>query len=164
MTSHEAPICGYVVQILNTHQLVLNIGSKDGVTKDMQFDVLYPASQDIVDPITKEHLGSLNLPKKRVIATRILDRLSVATTLSKRVNRGGAGIGLDVRLADIYDSPRWVTEYESLAQSDDSFAPLDEKDSFVKVKDPVMQVLPDEADEESEAAGQGGLTAAVVAS
>ncbi len=164
MNSHETPICGYVVQILNTHQLVLNIGSENGVTEDMQFDVLYPASQDIVDPITEERLGSLNLPKKRVVATRVLDRFSVATTLSKRVNRGGSGVGFNVRLTDLYDPPRWVTEYESLEQADHSFAPLEEKDSVVKIKDPVMQVLPDQVEHETEERGQGEKTAEAVAS
>lgn len=136
MTGSDSPITGYVAKILNTHQLVANIGASSGVKKNMLFDVVYP-TLGIVDPKTKEPLGELTMVKKRLKATMVDDRFSVMTTLSKRVKRGGGSL---MTLSQMYDVPRWETEHDSLEEADSDRRPLREIDSLVKVGDPVYQV------------------------
>ena len=47
-------------------------------------------------------------------------------------------------------SPRWITEYETLKKSDrPSFEELDEDESYVKVGDPVVQVIEENNVEEN---------------
>jgi len=59
------PIRGKVARILNSRELVINVGSKDGVAVGMKFDVLEPKREEIKDPDTGEVLGSLARPKVR---------------------------------------------------------------------------------------------------
>lgn len=149
MTADEALIRGHVAKIVNVRQLVINIGSDDGVIVDMMFDVVEPTTQEVRDPLSGEVLGNLDLPKKRVRVTRVMDRMSVASTLSKRVNKGGQG-GLSLSgvldnirnstLDQIYQEPHWVTVYETLKKSDSSYEPLHEDESAVRVGDPVVEV------------------------
>ena len=149
MADHADAIRGYVAKLLNSRQIAINRGSDDGVTKDMLFDVVYPEAQNIVDPESGEPLGNLDLKKKRVRVTATHPRLSVATTLSKKVNKGGAGgsglLGYSsilggVRLADLYGEPEWVIIHDTLDKDDGAYRPIEEEESVVKVGDPVVQV------------------------
>jgi hypothetical protein len=45
--------------------------------------------------------------------------------------------------------PRWITKYETLRTEEKTWEDLDEKDSYVKVGDPVVQVI-EEIDAEQE--------------
>lgn len=159
MTNHDSRIRGFVAQILNLRQVVLTVGATDGVVDGMLFDIVDPELK-VLDPFTNEVLGNLHSPKKRVQVTKVDDRFSVATTLSRRVNKGGLGGRLDagltsaalirdLTLSKIYDEPRWVTEHETLETSDSGYAfdPSAKKQSVVKVKDPVVQVLTEEETE-----------------
>ena len=177
MSTPDSPIEGYVAQILNMHQIVLTAGAVDGVVKGMRFNVLDPNTREIVDPISGDTLGSLDALKKQVVVTEVRERFSVATTLSRRVNKGGqGGLGVgatlanalaDIRgasLSEIYDKPRWVTEHETLERNDSGYTyePDAEERSAVKVKDPVVQVLPDREGEAD--AAQEGATETTAAS
>lgn len=166
MTEREDVIRGYVAKLLNSRQIAINRGSNDGVTKDMLFDVVYAEAQNITDPESGKPLGDLDIKKKRVKVTATHPRLSVATTLSKRVNRGGTG-GLlrhssllrGVQLADLYGEPDWVTIHDTLDKDDGGYRPIKEEESVVKVGDPVVQVLerqtpPSRSEEEQEEAVQ----------
>ena len=142
------PIRGKVARILNSRELVINVGSKDGVTIDMRFDVIDTA-EDIMDPDTGELLGSVERQKVRVRTTRVQEKLSVASTYkTKHVNIGG-NMGL---ASQMFMPAKWVTEYETLKSDDQTWEDLHEMDSYVKAGDPVVEVLKD-IDRESERAG-----------
>ena len=38
--------------------------------------------------------------------------------------------------------PKWITKYETLKTEEQTWEDLDEKSSYVKVGDPVIQVIP----------------------
>lgn len=135
-------IRGKVARILDARQLVINVGSADGVVVGMYFDVLDPKGEDIKDPDTGEVLGSIERPKVRVQVIKTLERLSVASTFRKReVNVGGKGIIPSQSLADMFLPPKLVTKYETLKTTEKTWEDLDESESFVKTGDPVVQVL-----------------------
>ena len=136
------PIHGKVARVLNSQEIAINIGTANGVTVGMYFDVLSPQSGEIRDPDTDEVLGSIELTKVRMQVTEVQRKLAVASTYrSKRVNVGGS-----FRLGPFSQSlmpPKWITKYETLKKSERETVKedIDEKDSFVKVGDPVVQVI-----------------------
>lgn len=138
-------IRGKVAQILNTRDLVINLGSVNGVTLGMYFDVMDPKGTDIEDPDTGEVLGSIERPKVRVKISRVETRLSMASTYrSKEVNIGGQGGIRDLSsslVSQILTPPKWVTKYETLKTQEKTWEDLDEKESYVKIGDPVVQVM-----------------------
>lgn len=142
------PIRGKVARILNSRELAINVGSKDGVTVGMKFDVLEPKGEEIKDPDTGEVLGSLSRPKVRVRVKSVQERLSVATTFKEyEVNVGGVGSSLTAglegvgRLSDLLRPPKYVKKVETLKTEEKTWEDLDEKQSYVKIGDPVLQVL-----------------------
>lgn len=136
------PLRGKVARILDTRNLVINLGATNGVVVGMYFDVLDPKGEDIRDPDTNEILGSLERPKVRVQIVKTEDRISVASTFRKRtVNVGGRG-GLAVGgLAEMFMPPKHVTKYETLKTTEKTWEDLEESDSYVKTGDPVVQVV-----------------------
>lgn len=140
MTSR--PIRGKVARILNSRDLAINVGSKDGVVVGMHFDVLDPKGEDIKDPDTGEVLGSVERPKVRVQVVKVQERLSVASTYKKRqVNVGGQGAGLSGGFAEFFLPPKLVTKYETLKTTERTWEDLEESESYVKIGDPVVQVV-----------------------
>lgn len=137
-------IRGKVAQILNTRELVINLGSDNGVTIGMYFDVMDPKGTDIEDPDTGEMLGSIERPKVRVKISKVEARLSMASTYrSKEINIGGKGGSRDITsgfLSQVLAPPKWVTKYETLKTQEKTWEDLDEKESYVKIGDPVVQV------------------------
>ena len=146
------PIRGKVAQLLNRREIAINRGYTHGVAVGMYFDVMNANETDIIDPDTKDVLGSIERPIIRVKITHVQERLSVASTYkSERVNVGGTG----TRPASILDaalmldtSPKWVEKYETLEKKGETETPLDEEDSKVKTGDSVVQVF--EVDEEED--------------
>lgn len=162
MTQRSQPIRGKVARILNSREVALNIGSRDGVVEGMLFDILDPKGEDIIDPETDDVIGSLNRPKVRVQVVTTQEKLSVASTFKKRqVNAGGQGSGFSA-LSELqrYLLPeRWVTVYETLKTDEKTWEDLDEKQSYVKVGDPVVQILPASGEEPKNQAGSAGPVA-----
>ena len=141
---------GRVVKILNEREVAINVGSGDGVSEGMLFDVL-EQEQPIYDSSAEDLLGSLQRTKVRVRVNHVQARFSVAATVrSRRVNIGGISqIGAWASLLMPAD---WVDRYETLRAKEHKhglWKELDEADSLVKSGDPVVQVV-DETEDESQ--------------
>lgn len=153
----SGPIRGKVARVLNSREVAINIGSEQGVIEGMYFDIMDPKGEDIRDPDTGEVLGSLERPKARVQVVRVQPRLSVASTYRKsKVNLGGGG-GEGLGLSGAYSlarqlmPPNWITKFETFKTTEKTWEDLDEKESYVKTGDPVVQVMSDVKVEESDA-------------
>ena len=85
---------GKIAKILNTRELVLNRGSDDGVSVDMEFAVLEPRLS-IIDPETKEPLGELEREKIRVRVFETHPKFSLARTYEtyRELNRDEGILG-----------------------------------------------------------------------
>ena len=68
-----------IARILNTRELVLNLGSDAGVAVEMEFAVLEPGLS-ILDPDTQESLGELEREKVRVRIFETYPKFSLART------------------------------------------------------------------------------------
>jgi hypothetical protein len=135
------PITGKVARILNDRDIALNIGSDQGVSLGMFFDVLDTAGEEIRDPETNELLGSVDRVKVRVKVTRVQEKLSVASTFEKiKVNIGGEGAGIST-FSSLLMPPKYAVKYKTLRLDETTRGEISESQSYVKIGDPVEQVL-----------------------
>ena len=70
--------------------------------------------------------------------------------MEKEVNIGGQGRDViselrgALSLSNVLMPPKWITVHETLKTEEKTWEDLDEKDSYVKTGDPVIQVLIDD--------------------
>ncbi len=134
-------IQGHVAQVLNSRELVINRGSEHGVAAGMKFAVLDTKARDIEDPITGETLGSVYRPKVQVKVFRVEPKLALARTFkSRRKNVGGMGVG-GAAISRMFEPPKYVREYETFKTDASTWEELDEEQSYVKIGDPVEQLV-----------------------
>lgn len=146
------PIRAKVARILNTREIAITAGSNLGIKKDMIFDVIDPKGENIRDPDTNEVLDSLSRCKVRVKIVEVKEKISVASTYRlETVNIGGSGGGLLGGLDLLIPPPKYVEVYETFKTSEQAGKEyLDESESFVKIGDPVIEVInPEENNEVS---------------
>lgn len=153
----SGPIRGKVAQVLNSREVAINVGSDHGVSQGMYFDIVDPKGEDIRDPDSGEILGSLERPKVRVQVVTVQPKLSVASTYKKtKVNLGGeGGLALSQSISSLSRQlmpPNWITRYETFKTTEKTWDQLEEKESYVKVGDPVVQVTATVEVEESDGA------------
>jgi hypothetical protein len=134
-------IHGKVARILNTRELIINRGKSDGVRIGMRFAVLDTAGEGVTDPDTGEELGSLQRTKVQVEVTQLDNKICVGRTyVYREVNVGGSAYGYG-DIARIFSPPKYERQYETLSAEDADWQPLSERDSIVKVGDPVVQIV-----------------------
>lgn len=75
---------GKVVKIVDKYSVVVDIGSVDGVSEDMDF-VIYETGEEIEDPETGESLGELEHPKARVKPHHIQANMTVMETAETEI-------------------------------------------------------------------------------
>lgn len=138
-------IRGKVAKVLNSHKVALNIGSQDGVTIGMYFDIMDPKGDNIVDPDSKEVLGSIERPKVRVKITKVQENIAVASTFKeKKKNVGGTmNFGNLGTISQSLMPSKWITEVETLKTEEKTWEDLKEEQSYVKTGDPVVEVKED---------------------
>ena len=120
-------IRGKVAQILDSRQVILNVGSSDRVAAGMVFKIINPKGEQVRDPDSKQVLGSVESPRAFVRVIEVQDRLSIATTSGANPAFTPATLG---PFARVLMPPRWVDQYESLGANLSS----------VNIGDPVVQV------------------------
>jgi hypothetical protein len=141
------PIRGKVARILNSRELVINRGKLDRVRMGMRFAVLDTAGEQVTDPDTGEELGSMQRTKVQVEVTQLADRICVGRTyIYREVNVGGVDSGVGA-VARLFTPPKYVRQYETLKAEDADWEPLSERESIVKVGDPVVQIEPGDDEE-----------------
>lgn len=138
-------IKGKVAKILNSRELVINVGSDNGVTEGMHFNVLDPSGEDIKDPDTGVVLGSLRRTKIQVKVTSVYSNMAVAITFKRTTHHIGRS-EIPALASDMSSIARWldvkrtVVKQETLNKPAEAYDPLEEKDSYVKVGDIVESV------------------------
>lgn len=127
------PIEGRVAQILNERELVLNVGSRDGVKAGMVFAVLGESPLEVRDPISNEVLDEVDREKVRVEVFELRERIALCRTYEVR----RVGGWLDFGLSDLI-GPRH--EIVATLRSDEYPKPLSSRESYVKIGDRARQV------------------------
>jgi hypothetical protein len=81
-----------VVRLITDDELVFNLGAVNGVRTGMLFNVIDPATEDILDPQTGENLGSIKRKKAQIRVIDVSPRISLARVYP---SRGRAGFSRD---------------------------------------------------------------------
>lgn len=67
-----------VIKILNTKQIIVNAGLINDVKVGTKFQILDKiGSEPIIDPVTNEDLGRLDITKATLVATSVYTRMSI---------------------------------------------------------------------------------------
>lgn len=136
---------GKVAQVLNTRELAINRGRKDGVKVGMKFAVLAETPLELKDPETGAVLGVIDREKVRVSATEVHDAFAICRTYETRSipAQGVRGIteilGLGWAQMGPYQPEREVPV--TLRANDSALPPpLSHEESYVKPKDRVREI------------------------
>lgn len=89
--SKNVKIKGRIIRILDETTVIVNLGLRDGVGASSVFSIL-GTPEEVVDPITKESLGTVLVVKGRVKANSVSERFTIAT--SKWIERTSRFTGL----------------------------------------------------------------------
>ena len=144
MTTRTKPIRGKVARILNSREVILNIGQDKGVKVGMSFDILTPKGFDVEDPDTGENLGSFQRPKNRIRVIRTQDRLSLASTIRSRTVADAlseAFFGTRV-----YQTTTSRNQFETLKTHRNTWEDLPDEDSYISEGDPVVEAADQDTD------------------
>jgi len=124
-----------VAAILNAREIVINAGQTFGVEKGQRFAVLASEPLDVIDPVTKKKLDTVDREKVRVEAVEVRESISICRTYRLRPSNEGRPFAVD--LSRIFSQP----STETLRIQDSSIPPpLSEEDSYVKINDRVVRV------------------------
>lgn len=134
------PMQGRVAAILSTRDLVINRGAAHGVAVGQRFAVLDPAGTDIIEPETGVVLGSVRRSKVKVEAITVEPRLAVCRTYESYTTKSG-GSGLDERVLGLFQPSRTEVHFKTLKANDALWEELNEAESYVKIGDPVVEVV-----------------------
>lgn len=72
-------IRGKIIRIIDTRTVIINLGTKDGITNDSYFNIL-GEPEEIIDPFSKEILGAVNIVKAKLKASQAYEKFTIATT------------------------------------------------------------------------------------
>lgn len=64
-----------VTKIINKYEVLLNVGSNDGITNNSRFEII--GTEDITDPVSKESLGILNYTKITLRVRHLLPTMCI---------------------------------------------------------------------------------------
>lgn len=124
---------GSVARILNERELVINRGTEQGIRDGMKFSVL-EEENNILDPETREILGSLTREKIRVKIVDVQPKFSVGRTYETYQARSPSQfVGLL--------NARTVTKIRTIDQPGGRSEPFSDVVSYVEVGDKVVQVI-----------------------
>lgn len=78
----------YVAHIIDNHTLVLNAGSSSGVKLKQRFLIYSVSDHEIIDPITKESLGKLEIVKGTGKVTHLQDTIcTIKSDMTEKTNK-----------------------------------------------------------------------------
>src|SRR6266566_4898215 len=138
MANDTSLLQGKVAKILTEREVVINIGSVQGVKKGMRFAILAPTPEEILDPETGEVLDVVDRTKVLVQATEVREKITICSTYRTTKISGGA-LSTTYAFSRLFDPPQEIPE--TLRIEDSSLpAPLSPEESYVKIGDRVKQV------------------------
>ena len=132
----ENLIKGHVAGVLNERELIINVGSDDGVTLGMKFKILSDSPIIVKDPITDEEIGEIDREKIRVKCIEVQEKLSVCTTYRVFTQRNvfsGSTI-----MKDLFEDKEYVETLRYNPNEKPELLSMEE--SYVKVRDRCIQI------------------------
>lgn len=138
MDKDDSLIYGKVAAILNEREVVINIGSDQGVKKGMKFAILAATPEQIIDPDTGLVLDIVDRTKVFVQATEVREKIAICSTFRTTRTTGGA-LSTVYSFNRMFEASREIPETLRIQDSSRP-KPLDPEESYVKRGDRVKQV------------------------
>ena len=137
------PITSYVAKVLDNQTLIMSSGERAGVEKGMKFKIFSKKKVDVLDPLSKEKLGELDIEKHRVKVTEVHEKFCIAETYEyETVNEGGYYTGTSfLTLNKMFQEPKLVKKRRTFNIEPSDKAPIDETESTVRVGDRAEQII-----------------------
>lgn len=133
-------IRGKVSGVLNERELTINIGSKHGVYKGMQFKILADKPMKVLDPDSNEVLGTVNREKVQVQVSEVCERFSICKTFHISIVGSNTFFSGFKKMSLMFEPRREVPE--TLKAEDSALPPpISEEESYVKKGDRVVQII-----------------------
>jgi hypothetical protein len=70
--------------VLSNDRVVINKGSKDGIRIGRRYLIYEPTDEEIIDPVTQESLGYLEVPKGTGTIVSVQDRMAILESDEER--------------------------------------------------------------------------------
>jgi hypothetical protein len=139
-------IRGKVAAVLNNREVALNIGEDDGVSLGMRFAILNRKGIGVTDPDTGEPLGDVPVAKTVVKVTRV-DGPHLSTARTFRTIPGKPGVAELLARTSAFAGTLDRTETLAIDPSREDVVEIEDRDSYVKRGDTVIQTVGDEYDQ-----------------
>lgn len=94
MKMNKEIMVAHIIDSEKGHDVVLNVGKKDGIKEGDKFLLYEIDPNPIIDPITKENLGNLELVKGRGEVTYVQEQICILTSTEKRSGALGSAAAL----------------------------------------------------------------------
>lgn len=72
-------IKGRIIRIIDNRTVIINLGLENNITNSSVFYIL-GEPETVIDPLTNEVLGTVNVTKSRVKSSQVFDKFTIATT------------------------------------------------------------------------------------
>ncbi|HJE44431.1 hypothetical protein [Levilactobacillus namurensis] len=125
-----------VIRILSDTELVINLGSEDGINYNDKFEIYEPGEQ-MINPLTNEKLGAFDYVKASVEAKEIHEKFSIVKHVTKSRETVSHG-GLSALSQMTKEVTRTTTH--SLPVNENQILPQNIKSTQIQVGDPVRSV------------------------
>lgn len=122
---------GKVALLLNEREIVINIGTEQGVLKDQIFGVYLPKPIEVRNPETGDLLGEIDDIILKVVARRVNPRFTICEAVGYKTI--GSGYALSSISPFISAIPEQEVPITFRVVDSTKPRPIDEKDSIVKV-------------------------------
>lgn len=80
-------IKGRIIRILDNKSVVINLGREHGIGDENMFFIL-GEPEPVVDPVSREVLGSVMVTKGKVRSSQVFDKFTIATTAWTTITAG----------------------------------------------------------------------------
>ena len=129
----EDPKIGYVIEIPNTHSIIVNVGLDDDIQIGNKL-VVYEEGPEIIDTQTKEKLGRKDFVKDILEVTELYDRFSICQKITKKsINK------LTYSMAALLSEKEYI-EYEELNVNETQVKEWKIKNATIEIDDPIKKL------------------------
>lgn len=108
-----------VAKIISTKQIVINAGSNDGLKVGDKLEIVDRLGATVKDPDTGKVLGTLDMPKGKVIVSAVYEKMAVADAPDISIvglsSPNSTALGIDTQ-EDLNVDPTQITGNDSISK------------------------------------------------
>lgn len=101
----------YVMKVIDEYNVVLNVGSNDGISYHQKFMIYAIDKEEIIDPVTGENLGCAEYSKGCGEVTSVQEKLCTITSTKVETATRREKVGSYSPFSPLINDPLKVVEY-----------------------------------------------------